>query len=245
MESRWLIKCQTSQASKRCSKLWSSLHCYKSAEWDIVPCCRCDTHASHEREQHRNLTKILDRVGMQAYHIRSSVAVENKCDIEVENETLTTRKDMSATMERGKENEWTYESKSSTLGLLLSTKLETKRTISMRRTKENGSTHCLQRFRVSCILYLHTLHSSLNTTFFVVFAYFHQRTQSVSNDNRNYARHTLSCGRRAWSDHHTLIACGRNGAFLARRGNLCPSCIASPYAVYKNAIVSDPPITIY
>ena len=57
-------------------------------------CCRCDTHASHEREQHRNLTKILDRVGMQAYHIRSSVAVENRCDIEVENETLTTRKDV-------------------------------------------------------------------------------------------------------------------------------------------------------
>lgn len=182
---------------------------------------------------------------MQAYHIRSRVAVENRCDIEVENETLTTRKDMSATTERGKENEWTHESKSSTLGLLLSTKLETKRTISMRRTNKNGSAHCLQRFRVSCILYLHTLHSSLNTTFFVVFAYFHRRTQSVSKVNQGIARHTPSCGRRAWSDHHILIACGRNGAFLARRGNPCPSCIASPYAVYENANVRDPPRAIY
>ena len=154
-------------------------------------CCRCDTHASHEREQHRNLTKILDRVGMQAYHIRSSVAVENKCDIEVENETLTTRKDMSATMERGKENDWTHESKSSTLGLLLSTKLETIPTISMSRTKENGSTHCLQRFRVSCILYLHTLHSSLNTTFFVVFAYFHRRTISLQRQPKLCSPHTF------------------------------------------------------
>ncbi len=33
------------------------------------------------------------------------------------------------------------------------------------------TTYCLQRLSESCILYLHTVHSSRRTTFLVVFAY--------------------------------------------------------------------------
>ena len=66
----------------------------------------------------------------------------------------------------------TYESEGSTLGLLLTTKLEAVEKIrEYRQELSNDGTHCLQRLSVSCILYLHDVHSSLSTTFFVVFAY--------------------------------------------------------------------------
>ena len=79
-------------------------------------------------------------------------------------------------VERGiqtEDNENTYESKSSTLGLLLTTKLEARRIINTKILTsdiEGKYTHCLQRFKESCILYLHTVHSNLSTTFLVVFA---------------------------------------------------------------------------
>jgi hypothetical protein len=37
--------------------------------------------------------------------------------------------------------------------------------------KKSRRTYCLQRLSVSCILYLHEVHSSRSTTFLVVFAY--------------------------------------------------------------------------
>jgi hypothetical protein len=42
------------------------------------------------------------------------------------------------------------------------------------KTKQKGA-HCLQRLSDNCILYLHTVHSSRKTTFFVVFACTHSK----------------------------------------------------------------------
>jgi hypothetical protein len=66
----------------------------------------------------------------------------------------------------------TYKGKSCAFGLFLSTELEAGQNWVMKRIGHEGSTYCLQRFSDSCILYLHTVHSSRSTTFFVVFAYF-------------------------------------------------------------------------
>lgn len=66
----------------------------------------------------------------------------------------------------------THELKSLTLGLLLTTELEAVDTRSTRARRDAilQGTYCLQRLMASCILYLHTVHSSRSTTFFVVFA---------------------------------------------------------------------------
>jgi hypothetical protein len=74
----------------------------------------------------------------------------------------------------------TYESKRRAFGLFLSTELEAGQKGVMKRTGRNKTTYCLQRFSDSCILYLHTVHSSRSTTFFVVFAYFQIRGFSKS-----------------------------------------------------------------
>ena len=39
-----------------------------------------------------------------------------------------------------------------------------------KHSMKRDETHCLQRFSASCILYLHTVHSNLSTTFLVVLA---------------------------------------------------------------------------
>jgi hypothetical protein len=66
--------------------------------------------------------------------------------------------------------EQTYKSKRGTLGLFLSTKLEADPQSEIYTPDSEESTHCLQRLRDICILYLHTVHSNRKTTFFVVFA---------------------------------------------------------------------------
>ena len=68
--------------------------------------------------------------------------------------------------------EMTYEGKCSALGLLLTAEFEAKTNVSDGSDMEMGDTHCLQRFKASCILYLQTVHSRRNTTFFVVLAYY-------------------------------------------------------------------------
>lgn len=64
----------------------------------------------------------------------------------------------------------TNECESSTLGLLFPTKFEAADGFNDAAERGRKTTHCLQRFNDSCILYLHTVHSNRNTTFFVVFA---------------------------------------------------------------------------
>ena len=68
----------------------------------------------------------------------------------------------------------THELERSTLRLLLTTKLEARRIINTKILAsdiEGKYTHCLQRFKESCILYLQTVHSRRRTTFLVVFAF--------------------------------------------------------------------------
>jgi hypothetical protein len=63
-----------------------------------------------------------------------------------------------------------YKGKSRAFGLFLTTKLEAGQKCVTKRIRRGRTTHCLQRFRDSCILYLHTVHSNRSTTFFVVLA---------------------------------------------------------------------------
>lgn len=67
----------------------------------------------------------------------------------------------------------TYESKSCALCLLVTAEFKAIGRIRTRNSesKNDGNTYCLQRFKGSCILYLHAVHSSRSTTFFVVFAF--------------------------------------------------------------------------
>ena len=93
------------------------------------------------------------------------------------------------------------------------------------------ATHCLQRFKESCILYLHTVHSNLSTTFFVVFACL-QLLYVRTIAHAKWYGYGPSCGRRASFDPHNLTACDRNGAFPVPPTNPCPSCIELPCGGY-------------
>ena len=121
----------------------------------------------------------------------------------------------------------TYELQGSTLRLLLTAELEaTERHIDIQSTKEdNKATYCLHRLSESCILYLHTVHSSRSTTFLVVFAY--NKPQVALNYLISFIsrkKYGPSCGKRAWSDHHNRTACGHSDAFPVPPMNPCPFC---------------------
>lgn len=99
---------------------------------------------------------------------------------------LTTRNDVQKMAKRtftahddqppiGNANRWnTHESESSTLGLFLTTELEAMMSSWSDQCdpSQMTDTHCLHRLSTTCILYLHEVHSSRSTTFFVVLAYF-------------------------------------------------------------------------